>query len=73
MDGNLVFQLLQNYVQFVDIVTSRGAVRGDEMLNVGMLRQRTIEILNQAQAEAEAAAGAAANDGTEAGDGVAGE
>src|ERR1700728_5380703 len=32
--------LFNALIQFIDIVTQRGALRGEELLNVGIIRQR---------------------------------
>lgn len=52
--NELVTQILRSTVELIDTVAPRGALRGEELLNVGMLRQRTIEVLQAIEAEADA-------------------
>lgn len=46
LDFNL--EDLDLMVKFIDIAGSRGAVRGDEMLSIGGLRQRLVSVLQAA-------------------------
>lgn len=64
--NELITQILRSTVELIDTISPRGALRGEELLNVGMLRQRTIEVLQHAEAEAQKAAEAAAAEETEA-------
>ncbi len=58
--NELIAQILRSTVELIDTISPRGALRGEELLNVGMLRQRTIEVLQAAEAEAKRAAEAEA-------------
>lgn len=51
--NEVITQLLQRYVELVDAITPRGALRGEELLSVGLLRQRTIEVLQTIEAAAQ--------------------
>lgn len=51
--NELIAQILRSTVELIDTVAPRGGLRGEELLNVGLLRQRTIEVLQQAEAEAQ--------------------
>lgn len=45
----LTFQDIAAAVQVIDIASTRGAFRGDELLQVGTLRERFATILKDAQ------------------------
>jgi len=40
-------------VQIIDVVTDRGAVRGDELLQVGTVRERFVAFLRYAKSQGE--------------------
>jgi len=52
VDNNLIGTILQNTVVLIDLFSVRGAIRGEELLQVGALRQQIVEILQQASAPA---------------------
>ena len=58
MNANTIGQLLSAYLQLVDVITPRGAFKGEELLTVGQMRQQTLELLQQLQAESESDAAA---------------
>ncbi len=51
MDKQEVLQLLSSYVQLIDIISPRGAFKGEELLNVGALRQKTIDVVQALEQE----------------------
>ena len=46
---------ISNVVQVIDMVSSRGAIRGDELAPVGILRERFVAFLKASQAAQPAA------------------
>ena len=49
----VTLQDLQFVVNLIDTVSERGALKGDEILNVGSLRQKLVIFVNQQTAAAE--------------------
>lgn len=69
----LSLQDIAGAVQIVDLASSRGAIRGDEMMAVGSLRERLVAFLRSAQEQGQAVdipgeAPAEPEDGTEPSD-----
>lgn len=48
-------QDIANAVQIIDMVSSRGAIRGEEMVAVGTLRTKFVSYLEQLQKQAQEA------------------
>ncbi|MDA7491723.1 hypothetical protein N9M52_00065 [bacterium] len=51
--GGLNFGDIQAAVQIIDVCTQRGAIRGDELVQVGTLRERFVGFLRLAQESGE--------------------
>ncbi len=51
--GSLSFGDIQACVQIIDVATQRGAIQGDELLQVGTVRERLVAFLRAAQAQGE--------------------
>lgn len=47
--GGLSLQDIAGAVQVVDLASSRGAIRGDELMAIGSLRERLVAFLRAAQ------------------------
>ena len=52
-EGGLSYGDISAAVQVVDVCVSRGAIKGDEMMQVGHLRERLIAFLRLAQQNGE--------------------
>ena len=48
-EGGLSFGDIQACVQIIDVTTNRGAIQGDELLQVGTIRERLIAFLRAAK------------------------
>lgn len=48
-EAQLSLQDISAMVQVIDVVSQRGAIRGDELVPVGTLRQRLVDFLTEAQ------------------------
>ena len=73
MDTTITLNVLAATVRLIDAVTARGAIRGEEMSQVGALRDKLVAFVNAAQAanaptdeDARADAEADAEEGDEA-------
>jgi len=55
MDNQLTLKDLEVMVQFIDISVKRGAVEGNELNTVAMLRSKLVNVLTDAQESAETA------------------
>ena len=44
---------IQACVQIIDVSTQRGAIRGDELMQVGTIRERLVGFLRHAQSQGE--------------------
>ena len=49
----LSYQDINAAIQVIDIVSARGAIRGEELVQVGTLRERFVAFLRHAQAQGE--------------------
>jgi len=52
-DVGLSYQDINAAIQVIDIVSARGAIRGEELVQVGTLRERFVAFLRHAQSQGE--------------------
>ena len=49
----LSYQDISDSVRIIDVTTSRGAIQGDELVQVGTIRERLVAFLRHAQEQGE--------------------
>lgn len=63
MDTTITVQDIANVVNLIDMATSRGAVKGDELLTVGQMRQKFVAFIQKVEEENAKTAAASENNG----------